>query len=64
MDGEFVRLLCPRPDIVENLLRRHVSDEHGHCLACTRPGTGIAHVTWPCSLRYFAQLARAAQAGP
>jgi hypothetical protein len=42
--------LAGMPDLAERLAEAHHSDDHGHCVGCTRPGVGTAHVRWPCGL--------------
>jgi hypothetical protein len=42
--------LARMPDVAERLARAHLPNEHGQCVACTKPGVGTAHVRWPCGL--------------
>ena len=42
--------LARMPDLAERLAHAHRPDEHGRCLACTKPGVGTAYVRWPCGL--------------
>jgi hypothetical protein len=50
--------LARMPQVVENLLAEHVPDASGRCRACGRPGTGSAHLAWPCALWTVADTAR------
>lgn len=40
------------------LLREHQPDAAGRCRSCTRGGTGVTAVPWPCSLFALAEHAR------
>jgi hypothetical protein len=50
--------LARMPALVARLLAEHVSDEHGLCRGCGRPGTGTPHVPSPCDLWIVADAAR------
>jgi hypothetical protein len=52
-----VEQLANMPDVIGQLLQDHESDGSGRCRTCTKPGTGIRVVAYPCPL---ARLARAA----
>lgn len=49
--------LAVMPNVVENLLARHVSDGSGRCRGCTSPGTGLPQEPWPCALHFYATAA-------
>jgi hypothetical protein len=50
--------LARMPQVVENLLAKHVPDARGRCTGCGLPGTGSAYLAWPCSLWLVADTAR------
>ena len=49
--------IAAQPGGVDRLLSEHRPDEHGLCRGCTRPGTGVPHMQWPCSVARLAQVA-------
>jgi hypothetical protein len=55
--------LAPMADVWRRLLHQHVPDGVGRCRTCTKCGTGVPHVSWPCSLHGVAELARRCHAG-
>lgn len=50
--------LAAMPEVVAALVRDHVPDAQGRCVACGTPGTGTPYVPWPCPLRAIADNAR------
>jgi hypothetical protein len=56
--SELAVVLAAMPDVVAALMRDHVPDLRGRCIACTTPGTGTPHLPWPCPLRLVADNAR------
>ena len=56
---QMTRALAHSPALWRELLRRHVPDPTGRCCGCTRAGTGIPAVVWPCALHALADRARA-----
>ena len=50
--------LAPMVDVWRRLLSQHVPDRAGRCRTCTKGGTGLPAVPWPCSLHGVADLAR------
>ena len=50
--------LAPMVDVWRRLLAQHVPDRAGRCRTCTKGGTGLPAVPWPCSLHVVADLAR------
>ncbi|GAA5115776.1 hypothetical protein [Pseudonocardia adelaidensis] len=50
--------LARMPQVVEVLLAAHVPDARSRCRGCGLPGTGSAHLAWPCSLWLVADTAR------
>ncbi len=50
--------LAPMVDVWRRLLTQHVADRAGRCRTCTKGGTGLPAVPWPCSLHGVADLAR------
>jgi hypothetical protein len=50
--------LAPMVDLWRKLLSQHVPDRAGRCRTCTKGGTGLPAVPWPCSLHAAADLAR------
>jgi hypothetical protein len=55
---DFAVVLADLPAVVNALIRDHVPDRHGPCVACGMPGTGTPHLPWPCPLRRIAERAR------
>ena len=53
-----VRELAPMVEVWGTLLAEHQPDEAGMCRRCTRGGTGIPAVVWPCPLYVLADQAR------
>lgn len=56
--SELAVALAAMPDVVAALVRDHVPDLRGRCIACGTPGTGTPHLPWPCPLRLVADNAR------
>jgi hypothetical protein len=56
--SDLAIVLAAMPDVVASLVRDHVPDLRGRCIACTTPGTGTPHLPWPCPLRLIADNAR------
>jgi hypothetical protein len=56
--SELAVALAGMPDVVTALIRDHVPDVRGRCIACGTPGTGSPHLPWPCPLRQVADNAR------
>jgi hypothetical protein len=56
--SELAVALAAMPDVVAVLVRDHVPDARGRCIACGTPGTGTPHLPWPCPLRQVADNAR------
>lgn len=56
--SELAVALAAMPDVVAALIRDHVPDMRGRCIACGTPGTGTPHLPWPCPLRLIADNAR------
>lgn len=50
--------LAPMVAVWQRLLAQHVPDRAGCCRNCTKGGTGLPVVTWPCSIHAVADLAR------
>ncbi len=50
--------LAPMVDVWRRMLVQHVADRAGRCRTCTKGGTGLPAVPWPCSLYGVADLAR------
>lgn len=50
--------LAPMVDVWGRLLAQHVPDRAGRCRTCTKGGTGLPAVAWPCLLHGLADLAR------
>lgn len=60
-DLELRRLaaeLAPMVDVWGRLLAQHMPDRAGRCQTCTKGGTGLPSVRWPCSIHGIADLAR------
>jgi hypothetical protein len=45
-------------DVWKRLLAQHVPDRAGRCVACTKGGTGLPSLPWPCSIYGIADMAR------
>lgn len=59
--GDLVRLaaeLAPMVNVWQSLLALHVPDRAGRCTTCTKGGTGLPSMPWPCSIHGIADLAR------
>lgn len=56
--SDLAVVLAAMPDVVAALVRDHVPDVRGRCIACTTPGTGTPNLPWPCPLRLIAENAR------
>lgn len=54
-------LLAQMPDLWQRVLREHVSDGRGRCVAC-RDDSGV-HGAWPCLSYVAADQARRMQTG-
>jgi hypothetical protein len=50
--------LAPMVNVWQRMLAEHVPDRAGRCRSCTKGGTGLPAVAWPCSLHAVADLAR------
>jgi hypothetical protein len=50
--------LAPMVEVWRRLLVQHVPDRAGRCRTCTKGGTGLPAVPWPCSLHGVADMAR------
>ena len=61
--SDIAVVLAEMPDVVAALIRDHVPDARGRCIACGTPGTGTPHLPWPCPLRLIADTARGLRAG-
>jgi hypothetical protein len=61
--SDLTAVLADMPDLLAALVRDHVADKRGYCRACGMPGTGTAHLPWPCPLRRIAEAARQFRAG-
>ncbi len=55
--------LAPMVDVWKRLLVQHVPDRAGRCRTCTKGGTGLPSVAWPCSVHGIAELARRCHTG-
>lgn len=51
-------VLSHMPAVYQRLLAVHVDAGYGRCRACTRGGTGVPHVPWPCPMHRIATAAR------
>ena len=49
--------LAPMVRTWSRMLEEHVTNDAGRCSACTRGGTGMPGVPWPCGLWIVAELA-------
>jgi hypothetical protein len=56
--GQLADELAPMVDVWQRLLDQHVPDRAGRCRTCTKGGTGLPSVRWPCSLHGIADGAR------
>ncbi len=56
--GRLADELAPMVDVWQRLLDQHVPDLAGRCRTCTKGGTGLPSVRWPCSLHDIADAAR------
>jgi hypothetical protein len=56
--GRLADELAPMVDVWQRLLDQHVPDRAGRCRTCTKGGTGLPSVRWPCSLHGIADAAR------
>jgi hypothetical protein len=56
--GRLAAELAPMVDVWQRLLDQHVPDRTGRCRTCTKGGTGLPSVRWPCSLHGIADAAR------
>lgn len=50
--------LAPMVDVWQRLLAQHVPDRSGRCRVCTKGGTGLPTLQWPCSIHGIAELAQ------
>jgi hypothetical protein len=50
--------LAPMVGVWRRLLEEHQPDGRGRCRSCTRGGTGISAIVWPCTLFAVAEHAR------
>lgn len=50
--------LAPMVDVWQRLLSQHLPDVAGRCRTCTKGGTGLPSIRWPCSIHGIAELAR------
>ena len=50
--------LAPMIDVWQRLLHEHTPDLTGRCRTCTKGGTGLPTIQWPCSIHGIADLAR------
>jgi hypothetical protein len=55
---QLVAALVPLVDLWQRLLTVHRPDAAGRCRSCTKGGTGLSAIPWPCSLHGLAELAR------
>jgi hypothetical protein len=59
--GEHRRVadeLAPMVEVWQRLLVEHVPDAAGRCRTCTKGGTGLPSMPWPCSIHGIAEMAR------
>ncbi|GAA1211081.1 hypothetical protein [Pseudonocardia alaniniphila] len=59
--GEHRRVadeLAPMVEVWQRLLAEHVPDAAGRCRTCTKGGTGLPSMPWPCSIHGIADMAR------
>lgn len=56
--------LAPMAEMWGRLLAEHRPDADGRCRCCTRGGTGIPSIAWPCALFVVADQARQICAQP
>jgi hypothetical protein len=52
-----VRFIAAQPGGPDRLMAEHHPDARGLCSGCTRPGTGVPYIEWPCSVARLAQAA-------
>ncbi|MFD1522220.1 hypothetical protein ACFSJD_32305 [Pseudonocardia yunnanensis] len=50
--------LAPMVEVWQRLLVEHVPDAAGRCRTCTKGGTGLPSMPWPCSIHGIADMAR------
>jgi hypothetical protein len=50
--------LAPMVELWQGLLAQHVPDQDGRCRSCTKGGTGLATIPWPCVIHGIAEMAR------
>jgi hypothetical protein len=50
--------LAPMVDVWKRLLAQHVPDRAERCIVCTKGGTGLPSLPWPCSIYGIAEMAR------
>jgi hypothetical protein len=50
--------LAPMVNVWTRLLAQHVPDRAGCCVVCTKGGTGLPSLPWPCSIHGIADMAR------
>lgn len=56
--GQFAVELAPMVDVWKRLLAQHLPDRAGRCVVCTKGGTGLPSLPWPCSIHAIAEMAR------
>ncbi len=56
--GQLAVELAPMVDVWKRLLVQHVPDRAGRCVVCTKGGTGLPSMPWPCSIHHIADMAR------
>ena len=56
--GQLAIELAPMVDVWKRLLAQHVPDRAGRCVVCTKGGTGLPSMPWPCSIHHIADMAR------
>jgi hypothetical protein len=64
--GEHQRVadeLAPMVEVWQRLLAEHVPDATGRCRTCTKGGTGLPSMPWPCSIHGIAEMARRSHDG-
>ena len=50
--------LAPMVDVWERLIDEHIPNRSGRCRKCTKGGTGMPFVPWPCVVYGIAEMAR------
>jgi hypothetical protein len=50
--------LAPMVEVWQRLLAQHVPDRAGRCRTCTKGGTGLPTIPWPCVIHGIADMAR------